>query len=97
MQKSEFPKWGNNGVDLQKIERSTKCMSKHLTPGQKVFWRTIQATAQLVWKADGADPEAAADALALDQEIESRFMADSESRLMVAEPKRKTKGAKHGR
>lgn len=52
-------------------------MSKLMTPEQREFWEAVQCLARATRRGKSVDLEAAADALALEQEIEARFAAEA--------------------
>jgi hypothetical protein len=60
--------------------------AKPMTDGQRLFWRGILAFARTTRRGRNVDLEAAADALALEQEIEARLQADEAPAQLVAEP-----------
>lgn len=51
-------------------------MTKPMTEGQRLFWKGILAFARATRRGKNVDLEAAADALALEQDIERRLEAD---------------------
>lgn len=56
-----------------------------MTEGQRLFWRGILAFARATRRGKNVDLAAASDALALEQELEARLLADEERLGMVAE------------
>lgn len=67
-------------------------MAKAMTPEQRRFWAAVQLLARATRRGKTVDLEAAADALALEQEIQTRLDDDARPALLVAEPAAKTGG-----
>lgn len=68
-------------------------MAKAMTPEQRRFWEAVQLLARATRRGKTVDLEAAADALALEQEIQTRLDEDARPALLVAEPGAKTGGS----
>lgn len=68
-------------------------MAKAMTPEQRRFWEAVQLLARATRRGKNVDLEAAADALALEQEIENRLADDDRGALRVAEAGPQTGGA----
>lgn len=61
-------------------------MTKPMTDGQRLFWKGILAFARATRRGKNVGLEVAADALALEQEVEQRLASDASQIAPAPEP-----------